>query len=230
MNIQMLTGKRAKDHYAWRKRVNDALPDLARRVFNLRSGGYYGVGMHHSLERKLGRVLTMANEFEMELAHYIPATDQLVYEELVDTLRRAEWSKAHFGSNPDAPGMPWNPKIQQQLEESFGRFRMLAESLGLMDNAVVIDLQERLLSVDDETRKELFADAKPGFVANIVGMAFDFKPGLDPVLSELAVDLYDRLDESAFPEKGIALVLYAYGLEDAVAKVDERLAGNAMRI
>jgi hypothetical protein len=61
-------------------------------------------------------------------------------------------------------------------------------------------------------------------------MAFDFKPGLDPVLSELAVDLYDRLDESAFPEKGIALVLYAYGLEDAVAKVDERLAGNAMRI
>jgi hypothetical protein len=230
MNIQMLTGKRAKDHYTWRKRVNDALPDLAHRVFSLRSGGYYGVGMHPSLERKLGRALTMANEFEMELAQHIPTTDQLIYEDLVDTLRRAEWSKAHFGSNPEALGMPWSPEMQQQLEESFSRFRMLAESVALMENAVIIDLQERLLSVDDETRLELVADARSGFVANVVGMAFDFKPGVDPVLSELVVDLYESLDEQSFPEKELALILYAYGLEDAVAKVDERLAGNAMRI
>ena len=40
----------------WRKEIGKTLPDIASRVFDLRSKGYTSCGFHWSLEKDLGWV------------------------------------------------------------------------------------------------------------------------------------------------------------------------------
>lgn len=48
----------------WRKRANEHLPSLARRVFALRYVHYNGCGFHWGMERTLGYLISKMNDFD----------------------------------------------------------------------------------------------------------------------------------------------------------------------
>jgi hypothetical protein len=48
----------------WRKEIGKTLPELASRVFALRSKGYMGCGFHWSLEKDLGHTIAAMNDFD----------------------------------------------------------------------------------------------------------------------------------------------------------------------
>ena len=48
----------------WRKEIGKILPKLASRVFALRRVGYMGYGFHWGLEKDLGYIIAMMNNFD----------------------------------------------------------------------------------------------------------------------------------------------------------------------
>ena len=48
----------------WRKEIGETLPDLAKRVFALRKKSYMGCGFHWVLEKDLGWVIAIMNDFD----------------------------------------------------------------------------------------------------------------------------------------------------------------------
>ena len=54
----------------WRKDIGKELPDLSKRVFALRKIGYVGCGFHWSLEKDLGYVIHMANDFDPKMPEH----------------------------------------------------------------------------------------------------------------------------------------------------------------
>lgn len=56
--------KRNKEFTEWRKEINKKLPDLAQRIFSLRTIGYVGAGFHWSLEKSLGNVIARINDYD----------------------------------------------------------------------------------------------------------------------------------------------------------------------
>lgn len=48
----------------WRKRALKNLPTLAQRVFTLRTRHYPGCGFHWAMERTLGNVLAVFNDYD----------------------------------------------------------------------------------------------------------------------------------------------------------------------
>lgn len=55
---------RQRQFYVWRKQVNKHIPELARRIFALRSAYYRGCGFHYSMEGNLGGVIRQLNDFD----------------------------------------------------------------------------------------------------------------------------------------------------------------------
>jgi hypothetical protein len=53
-----------KKYELWRNRANKQIPDISKRVFNLRNTFYTGCGVHYSLERTLGYVILKLNDFD----------------------------------------------------------------------------------------------------------------------------------------------------------------------
>lgn len=51
----------------WRKEIGKNLPYLANRVFALRKVGYTGCGFHWSLEKDLGYIIHMVNDFDPKM-------------------------------------------------------------------------------------------------------------------------------------------------------------------
>jgi hypothetical protein len=50
----------------WRKEIGKTLPELASRVFALRTKGYMGCGFHWSLEKDLGYIIAIMNDFDRD--------------------------------------------------------------------------------------------------------------------------------------------------------------------
>lgn len=48
----------------WRKRVNKRLPGIAARIFALREVAYSGFGYHWELERRLGNIISLINDYD----------------------------------------------------------------------------------------------------------------------------------------------------------------------
>ncbi len=59
-----LKQKENDDFTRWRKRTNKGMPELAARVFALRSKGYVGCGFHWSLEKSLGFLIGRLNDYD----------------------------------------------------------------------------------------------------------------------------------------------------------------------
>ena len=53
-----------KEFNKWRKKIGKTLPELASRAFALRKVGYMGCGFHWSLEKDLGYIISMMNDFD----------------------------------------------------------------------------------------------------------------------------------------------------------------------
>jgi hypothetical protein len=75
----------------WRKEIGKGLPELANRVFALRNKGYTGCGFHWTLEKDLGYIISVMNDFDNRYSNMI---DQIVikikYQSFIYTLEKAE--------------------------------------------------------------------------------------------------------------------------------------------
>lgn len=87
-------------HYAWRRRVARALPQMAARTFALRGKHYMGCGTHYALERKLGSVIRFCNDFETRPDLSDILVEPLVVEELYRDLKAAEASSRDSDTHP----------------------------------------------------------------------------------------------------------------------------------
>lgn len=56
--------ERDKKFTEWRKRTAQNLPALCERVFALRGTGYVGCGFHWCVERDLGTVMALVNNYD----------------------------------------------------------------------------------------------------------------------------------------------------------------------
>ena len=86
----MVDSKEAKKHYAWRKRVKKNLPALAERVFALRKKFYAGCGFHYELEKNLGKVIAMMNDFGTILTIEREILEECLVGELNRSVKEAE--------------------------------------------------------------------------------------------------------------------------------------------
>lgn len=87
----------AQEHHDWMKRVAEHLPDWSARTFSLRGMLYWGCGTHYALEARLGRVITLAQNYEQffnsekdRIANRI--IDEMVVAQFVAQLVKAEKS------------------------------------------------------------------------------------------------------------------------------------------
>ena len=75
----------------WRKEIGKKLPNLAERVFALRRVGYAGCGFHWSLEKGLGYIIHMANDFDRSYREFTARiVAEVNYEHFVKRLERIE--------------------------------------------------------------------------------------------------------------------------------------------
>lgn len=81
-----------KKHYAWRAKVAKHLPKLASRVFALRGKMYSGYGCHYDIERRLGKVISFVNDRNNRLDFTEIMIDEILFEELLRDIIRAEFS------------------------------------------------------------------------------------------------------------------------------------------
>lgn len=74
----------------WRKRAIRNLPVLASRVFALRTTFYLGCGFHWSMERKLGSVIAILNDYDRPFNDQDQLGVELALSELYRDVSRAE--------------------------------------------------------------------------------------------------------------------------------------------
>ncbi len=83
--------KKLTDFNNWRKEIGELLPSLATRVFALRNKMYYGCGFHWALEKDLGYIINVMNDFDKG---YRDIMERIVvevrYESFLKTLEKAE--------------------------------------------------------------------------------------------------------------------------------------------
>lgn len=76
-----------KKYTAWRNKVNERLPNISCRVFELRKKFYSGCGFHYGLEALLGKVIHMINNYDMNCYHGIEGiSNQIINRVLVEEL------------------------------------------------------------------------------------------------------------------------------------------------
>ena len=85
---------RTEKHFAWRKRVARNLPEWAARTFALRNKSYLGCGFHYGLEKQLGSVIRLTNDYEGDISAAGAVIDRVIVEAFVSALGRAEASAA----------------------------------------------------------------------------------------------------------------------------------------
>lgn len=81
-----------KEHYAWRRRVADNMPETAGRVFALRSKPYMGSGFHYAMEKTLGYVMRFVNDYDAQLTVAACVVEEVVVEGLFEQIAAAERS------------------------------------------------------------------------------------------------------------------------------------------
>ena len=91
MVFYMENVKRLREFNEWRKDKAKELPSLANRVFALRDKGYMGCGFHWALEKELGYIISVMNDFDRR---YNKMTDRVVvevrYKMFVENIEKAE--------------------------------------------------------------------------------------------------------------------------------------------
>lgn len=86
------------------------LPDLSRRIFDLRGKSYYGCGFSYEMEAELGAVIIWTNSPGAETTDTLVerAIGEVRIRMLFDRVAEAEWSVRNPGKNPRDPGNPWH--------------------------------------------------------------------------------------------------------------------------
>lgn len=81
-----------KERRKWQRRVAKGLPALSVRVFALREVMYPGCGFHYGMERSLGRVIALANDYDRRFDVADAIIDQVLVESLYREVAAAEAS------------------------------------------------------------------------------------------------------------------------------------------
>lgn len=80
-----------KEFNKWRKKVGKTLPDLAFRVFALRDKGYMGCGFHWYVEKELGYIISVMNDFNNGYREYTSrVTVEVKYKLFIKNLKKIE--------------------------------------------------------------------------------------------------------------------------------------------
>ena len=90
--VEPLTGERFVGEKNERDLIAEKLPELASRVFALRTQHYKGCGFHWSLVRSIGGLLELANSRESEITLTDSIALEVGYESLVESVTAAESS------------------------------------------------------------------------------------------------------------------------------------------
>ena len=78
----------------WRKDVSKNLPDLATRIFDLRTKSYLGCGFHYALEVNLGWVISSMNDFNTSYRNFLSRLAVRVrYKLLVKRIEEIEFER-----------------------------------------------------------------------------------------------------------------------------------------
>ena len=66
----------SKEFNDYRDQVNNELPELSRKIFDFRHVTYLGCGFHWALEKRLGTLISMINDYDR---HY-SETEEIMIE------------------------------------------------------------------------------------------------------------------------------------------------------
>jgi hypothetical protein len=74
----------------WRRRARNNLPTLAQRVFALRTKHYPGCGFHWAVERSLGNVVAVLNDYDTPFTIGRQISAEIALEGLYRDVAKAE--------------------------------------------------------------------------------------------------------------------------------------------
>lgn len=91
MVLYLQEEKRLKEFNKWRKEKSKELPSLANRVFALRNKMYYGCGFHWSLEKDLGYIISVMNDFDSGYRDFAKRiVVEVRYRHFIEQIEKAE--------------------------------------------------------------------------------------------------------------------------------------------
>lgn len=230
MNQRLLDHQKASAHYAWRKEINKTLPELASRVFALRQGGYSGSGFHYNMEKTLGRVIAMVNNYDDPLELHTPITDKVIYEGLIEDIQKAEWSLAHNGARADGPGAPWHETAKIQVDKAMGLLKALASGLETTNDNSINEFIEKWETLAEGDKQEFLKLSHTQFLMNVGGLTVDSSMIQEPVVLQMLNDAFADIEEAEFPRKDIAALVLAHGSKEITAKLHEAFPANGPKI
>lgn len=215
------------NHYAWRRQIKETLPDLEARVFALEYGGWAGCGFHYDMVKELERVIAIANDSEGQLQTYMLSTDKVNYEVLVERVLKAEWSRENKGASPTDEGAPWHQTNQEKIEKTMDLFELVATGLEATVDEQMIFLKTRFENLSDDQKLALRGEAYPLFLRQIASLALGAGVKKDSAYATIIDFAYQQTSTEDYPLKEIAMLVMAYGGDDAVAKLEEAFPQHA---
>lgn len=78
------------DFNVWRKRASYLLPELSKRVFDLRGKMYKGCGFHWSLEKSLGACIKDISNYDETVDIGCQIAIQVCFESLIEKVLKIE--------------------------------------------------------------------------------------------------------------------------------------------
>lgn len=160
--------ERLKAHHEWRERIALELPDLAKRVFQLRCGGWAGCGFHYEMERSFGMLVARINNYNDPIEAHTPLVEQVHYESLIENLMKAEWSLQHGGAFPSEEGAPWHVDNQEKIEKAIKMIEALAAGIENSKDESMIEMREMLADLPKDQFDEWMDAAFPKFLKEFV--------------------------------------------------------------
>lgn len=221
MSEHLLDAEAVANHFAWRRQIREAIPELEARVFALGCGGWAGCGFHYDMVNSLERVIKIANDSDGPLPLYKLSTDKVIYESLVESVQKAEWSRANNAKSPTDEGAPWHQTNQEKIEKAMDLFELVATGLETTVDEKMVSLKTRIAELKEDQKAQLRDDAYPQFLKQIESFALGARATEDSPYTAIIDFAYKQTSVGDYPYKEIAMVVMAYGSDEAVVKLEE---------
>jgi hypothetical protein len=221
MSATILDPEAAAAHYAWRRQIKETIPGLEARVFALRYGGWAGCGFHYDMVEKLERVIKIANDSEGEIPLYKLSTDKVIYESLVESVQKAEWSKANNARSATDEGAPWHQTNQEKIEKTMNLFELVATGLETTMDEKMVFLKTRIGDLTEDQKSQFRDDAYPQFLKQIESFALGVTTKEGSPYAAIIDFAYKQTSHADYPHKEVAMIVMAYGSDEAVVKLEE---------
>jgi hypothetical protein len=77
-----------RNHREFLEKCNEQLPELANYVFSLRKVSYMGCGFHYGLEKQLGNMIKICNDYDRTIDIATAIIDQVLWEGFIKDINR----------------------------------------------------------------------------------------------------------------------------------------------